>query len=179
MWDPGFPSIASAPARLRGWHRRFCVYSEVYRGTKEKPGLVLGLDRGGSCRGLAFLVAPAQAAAALDYLWEREMSDGIYDLRMVPVELAPPNSAPVRVQACALTVRRSHPAYAGGLGLEETARLIHEGVGARGRCRDYLENTVRHLEALDLTDGTLHLVEGKVRELAVGTGTERHKFLKP
>src|SRR5271166_4937166 len=71
MWNPGFPHCAAAPALLRGWHRSFCVYSHRYRGTPERPGLVLGLDRGGACRGMAFRVPTSEVGAALGYLWDR------------------------------------------------------------------------------------------------------------
>src|SRR5258708_40082984 len=73
MWNPGFAHDAAEPALLRGWHRSFCVYSHRYRGTPERPGLVLGLDRGGACPGLALRIPAAAAEAAMSYLWEREM----------------------------------------------------------------------------------------------------------
>src|SRR3546814_12768174 len=78
MWHPGFPHVEVRPARLRGLHRSFCVYSHRYRGTPQAPGLVLGLDRGGSCHGMAFRVPAAEGEEALDYLFEREMMSGIY-----------------------------------------------------------------------------------------------------
>src|SRR3546814_5730407 len=78
MWHPGFPHVEARPARLRGLHRSFCVYSHRYRGTPQAPGLVLGLDRGGSCHGMAFCVPAAEGEEALDYLFEREMMTGIY-----------------------------------------------------------------------------------------------------
>jgi len=161
MWNPGFAHCAAEPALLRGWHRSFCVYSHRYRGTPERPGLVLGLDRGGSCRGMAFRVAASDAGAALGYLWEREMVGGVYDMRAVRVRTAAGD-----VAAHAFTVRRAHPGYAGRLSLEETARLILQGLGGRGPCREYLENTVRQLERLGLVDGPLHRLEEIVKELA-------------
>ena len=88
MWNPGFPHRVAEPALLHGWHRSFCIYSHRYRGTPERPGLVLGLDRGGSCRGMAFRVGAAHAAEALHYLWEREMVGGVYHMREVSVRTA-------------------------------------------------------------------------------------------
>lgn len=161
MWNPGFPHCATEPALLRGWHRSFCVYSHRYRGTPDRPGLVLGLDRGGACRGMAFRVRSSEVGAAMHYLWEREMVGGVYDLRELRVRLGSGE-----VKAHAFTVRRSHQGYAGRLSTDETARLILQGLGGRGPCREYLENTVRQLECLGLVDGPLHKLEQRVKELA-------------
>jgi cation transport protein ChaC len=161
MWHPGFPYCASEAGLLRGWHRSFCVFSHSYRGTPEKPGLVLGLDRGGACRGMAFRIPATDIATAMAYLWEREMTGGVYELRELPIE-----TAQGRIKARAFVVRRAHAQYAGRLSVEATARLILQGIGARGHCREYLANTVRQLEELGLVDGPLHRLELKVKELA-------------
>jgi glutathione-specific gamma-glutamylcyclotransferase len=89
IWRPGFPHLATHPALLRGYHRRFCLWSRYYRGTPEAPGLVLGLDRGGACRGIAFRVPAAEAGAVLEYLEERENPRGeaVYHRRSLPVRL--------------------------------------------------------------------------------------------
>ncbi|HYM01803.1 MAG TPA: gamma-glutamylcyclotransferase [Stellaceae bacterium] len=161
MWNPGFPFVEARAGLLRGYHRRFCVYSTLYRGTPERPGLVLGLDRGGTCRGIAFRVPAADVKAALHYLWEREMGRGTYNLRQLSV--ATPDGA---VSARAFVVDRKAQNYAGRLSIEETARLILQGIGGRGSCRQYLENTVCELRKLGLVDGPLHRLEEKVKELA-------------
>jgi cation transport protein ChaC len=161
MWDPGFAFVEARPALLRGYHRSFCVYSHRYRGTAERPGLVLGLDRGGACKGIAYRVPAADVGAALHYLWEREMANRTYHLKEVP--LATPAGA---VMARAFAVDRTHKNYAGRLPLEETARLILQGIGARGPCRQYLENTVRELKKLGLVDGPLHRLEAVVQDMA-------------
>ncbi|MBV9521768.1 MAG: gamma-glutamylcyclotransferase [Alphaproteobacteria bacterium] len=162
MWNPGFRHCAAEPALLHGWHRSFCVYSRRYRGTPERPGLVLGLDRGGSCKGIAFRIAVGDLEEALGHLWEREMVGGVYDMRELPVRLPDGRSVP----AHAFTVRRGHEGYAGRLSIDETARHILQGIGGRGHCREYLENTVRHLERLGLMDGPLHRLEERVKALA-------------
>ncbi len=163
MWHPGFPHIEVRPALLRGFHRRFCVYSHRYRGTPERPGLVLGLDRGGSCRGLVFRVPSGEGEGALDYLYEREMITGVYRPMWLKVET--PRG---RVAAASFVVDRGHVQYTGRLTLEETAELIVQGHGARGACGDYLANTVRHLEGLGLGAGSLkhllRLVELRCRD---------------
>jgi len=151
MWDPGFHHPESHPAVVHGYHRRFCIYSHNYRGTRALPGLVLGLDRGGACKGIAYRVPRPQAKATLAYLWERELDGGAYRFRKLKVRLARKS-----VTAFSCVVDRAHPHYAAELSIEETARLICQGVGKRGLCLDYLENTVRHIEALGLTDGHLH-----------------------
>jgi glutathione-specific gamma-glutamylcyclotransferase len=161
MWNPGFPHAEAQPALLHGFHRAFCVYSSRYRGTPERPGLVLGLDRGGTCKGVAFRVPTADLAAALHYLWEREMTNRTYHLQAVSVRIP----AGV-VRARAFVVDRRHQNYAGRLSLDETARLIIQGIGARGPCRQYLENTVAELCRLGQLDGPIHRLEMKVRELA-------------
>ena len=161
MWDPGFAHAEAQPALLRGYHRSFCVYSRRHRGTPERPGLVLGLDRGGACKGIAFRVLAADVAAALHYLWDREMVRGTYRLKEVPVEIVGR-----RVSARVFVVDRVHPSYAGRLSTDEAARLILQGIGGSGSCRQYLENTVRELRKLGLVDGPIHRLEERVRELA-------------
>ncbi|MDJ0947868.1 MAG: gamma-glutamylcyclotransferase [Alphaproteobacteria bacterium] len=159
MWDPGFDFLERQPALLRGYHRAFCLYSHHYRGTPERPGLVLGLDRGGSCRGMAYRVADALKDSVQEYLYAREMLHYVYDERMVPVAL--PDR---RVLAHTYVADRSHEQYA-RLTLEETARLIAQGCGERGKNRDYLENTVQHLDELGVADGPLHDLRDRVRQL--------------
>jgi cation transport protein ChaC len=162
MWNPGFRHCTAAPAVLRGWHRSFCVYSHRYRGTPEKPGLVLGLDRGGTCRGMAFRIARADVEEAMHYLWEREMNGGVYRFRTLAASLDGGGTVEVR----AFVVDRDHKNYAGRLSTDDTARLILQGIGAKGLCREYLANTVRQLESLGLVDGPLHRLELRVKELA-------------
>ncbi|MFQ5954693.1 MAG: gamma-glutamylcyclotransferase [Kiloniellales bacterium] len=151
MWDPGFAHEEVQPALLYAYHRAFCIYSHRYRGTPERPGLVLGLDCGGSCRGRAYRVAGDRAAETLEYLWDREMVSGVYLPRRVSVRLARG-----RVECWTFVADRNHVQYAGALGLEEQVGLILQGCGDNGRCRDYLANTVRHLDELGIEDGPLH-----------------------
>ena len=150
MWHPGFPHLEVRKGVLHGYHRHFCVYSHRYRGTPDCPGLVLGLDRGGSCRGLVYKIPGAEAGEAMDYLYEREMVTGVYSPRWVEVR-----SEPGPVTAVAFVVDQAHRQYTGRLSVERTVELILQGAGQRGRCVDYLENTVHHLRALGLPDGSL------------------------
>jgi cation transport protein ChaC len=160
MWDPGFPHVAAHPAVLVGYHRRFCLYSYRYRGTTQQPGLVLGLDRGGSCRGVVFHVPDDAVAATKAYLWARELDDYAYLPKLLAVRH--PGG---RVSAQTFVVDRTQPQYAGGLDESSVAGLIAAGVGQRGRNRDYLDNTLAHLRELGIVDRGLEQVAARVRAL--------------
>jgi glutathione-specific gamma-glutamylcyclotransferase len=151
IWDPGFPFEEARPALLRGYHRAFCLYSLRYRGTPERPGLVLGLDRGGACRGIAYRVAAPLVEQVWSYLWEREMSMRSYHCRLLSIAVAGRN-----VEARTFVVDRTHPNYAGKLDPLRTAEIICDAHGQRGACFSYLENTVRHLDQLGIPDRRLH-----------------------
>jgi cation transport protein ChaC len=164
MWRPGFEHEAAVPARLQGYHRALCVYSVVHRGTPERPGLVLGLDRGGSCRGFAFRVAPGRAAEVLDYLDRRELVTAVYERRRLPVSLGAQ-----RVPAWCYVVRRDHPQYAGVLPIERLVELVEDGQGQSGHCRDYVLSTVAQLEAMGIMDGPLHELARRLQADGAGT----------
>lgn len=160
IWRPGFPHQRGHPALLRGYHRRFCLWSRHYRGSPEAPGLVLGLDRGGACRGVAFAVAGRDAAAVVQYLDERENLGGevVYARRLLPVRLLD-NGRTVR--AVSYVVNRAAPQYCQP-SVEEAARAIARGVGTAGTNRDYLHNTRAHLEAMGVRDPWLERIARKV-----------------
>lgn len=165
MWNPGFEHLEARPALLHGYHRAFCIHSYNYRGTRARPGLVLGLDRGGACRGMALRVAAARADAVMAYLYEREMTERVYHHRQLRVR-TPAGS----VTAHAFVVDRRHAQYAGALSLDEAAGHILRGHGKRGPNRDYLESTVRHLEDMGIADGPLHRLRDRVAALGAKTG---------
>ena len=147
MWDPGFAHSEAHPALLRGYHRAFCVYSHRFRGTVECPGLVLGLTRGGACRGIAFRIAARDVRNALNDLWQREMPRRTYVPRMLQVA-----AGAQRVRALAFVADPQHYAYAGKLAPEQTAAFIARGRGQRGANIDYLRNTLAHLHELGVRD---------------------------
>ena len=158
MWHPGFPHLEVRKGHLYGFHRHFCLYSHNYRGTPECPGLVLGLDRGGSCRGLVYRVPAAEAEEAMDYLYEREMNTGAYAPRWLEVRSEVRTASKPEteaVSAIAFVVDPAHKQYAGRLSLERTLDYVLQGHGERGPCVEYLENTVHHLRALGLRDRSL------------------------
>ena len=150
MWDPCFEYRQAAPALLRGYHRSFCVYSTRFRGTTERPGLVLGLDRGGACRGVAFLVAARKVKAVIEELWAREMSRLVYRPRVVPIEIDSK-----RVSALTFLADPAHESYAGRLEHGHMARTIASCSGAGGPNVDYLANTLRHLDDLGIRERRL------------------------
>jgi cation transport protein ChaC len=160
MWSPEIRFAQALPARIHGWHRSFCLYSPEYRGTREKPGLVLGLDRGGSCRGIAYRLAAATLPDEIDYLWTREMTGFVY--HMTPVRITTERGP---TTGYAFTVRRDSIDYAGRLSPDVAAHIIATSKGDRGTGRDYLVNTVRHLEQLGIVDGALHRIERLVAAL--------------
>ena len=160
MWDPGFPFRRWAPALVFGYHRALCIASNRWRGTPERPGLVLGLERGGACHGIAFRVAQRDVATVLDALWAREMRRPVYRARLVRTRL------PDReVKALAFIAEPTHAAHAGALTIEETARRIANCHGARGPNLDYLVRTINHLAELGVRDHNLLRVLAAVHEM--------------
>jgi cation transport protein ChaC len=150
MWRPGFPYEEVLHARLTGWQRAFCIYSRYHRGSPRRPGLVLGLDRGGLCEGMAFRVGVAAAPATLRYLREREQIISVYREAFVPVTLL--KAGYPEVAALTFLVERAHPSYAGRLPLVEQARLIRGASGLSGGNIDYLANTLAHLKELGIRE---------------------------
>ncbi|MFC7396205.1 gamma-glutamylcyclotransferase [Chelatococcus sp. GCM10030263] len=151
MWRPGFPFLEQRRAVVRGFHRALCIYSHVHRGTADRPGLVLGLDRGGSCLGLAFRVAAGDATETIAYLRAREQATAVYVERHVRVTFPDGESA----TALTYVADRRHPQYAGRLSDAEVVRLVRQGIGQSGRNPEYVRNTHRHLIDLGVHDPLL------------------------
>ena len=151
MWRPGFDFIEQQVATLYGYHRSLCVYSHVHRGTPERPGLVLGLDYGGSCHGMAFRVAGHDHDKVMDYLRAREQATMVYVESSHPVRLKDGR----KVQAVAFTIDRTHQQYAGKLSEPRLLELIRNGVGQSGANPDYVIATYDHLHQLGLEDKLL------------------------
>jgi len=160
MWRPGFPFVELVPATLYGYHRAFCITSTHYRGTVERPGLVLGLDRGGQCLGRLYRIGPGDAPSVAEYLHERELITGCYVPKHVTLRLQDGK----RAAGITYVADRTHYQYAGELDDQKIADVIRHAVGEMGSNRDYLRNTVQHLEEMGIADTSLHrilkLVEG-------------------
>jgi len=156
MWQPNFPYMEKCHARLHGYHRALCIYSIEYRGTAEKPGLVFGLNRGGSCNGIAFKVREKDASSVVLYLHEREMITGVYMPRWQKVQLCSnANRAAEKVTAYIFVADTAHNQYTGNIDDTETVKLVRQGHGKSGPCIDYLINTQDHLHELGIQDYTL------------------------
>ena len=161
MWRPGFEALERRQARLVGAHRALCVYSFVHRGTPEKPGLVLGLGRGGNCRGIAYRVAADKREETIAYLRAREQVTMVYREAWRRVWL---DDDPQRdVRALCYVVDRGHEQYAGQLSLAEQLHYCRQGHGRSGANRDYVIATVAELESLGVRDRGLHLLAQQLK----------------
>jgi cation transport protein ChaC len=161
MWRPGFAFEEQVQARLIGAHRALCVYSFDHRGTAERPGLVLGLDRGGACRGIAFRVAATRRDETVAYLRAREQTTNVYHEVMRSVWLR--DDPRYRVMALTYIVNRGHVQYAGRLGLQDQLRYVRQGHGRSGNNRDYVLSTVAAIEAQGFRDAPLHRLATALR----------------
>ncbi|WIY52647.1 gamma-glutamylcyclotransferase [Devosia sp. YIM 151766] len=151
IWNPGFSFVSAQLGLLHGAHRSLSIISHHYRGTPEQPGLVFGLTRGGSCRGVAFEVAAADWEEALVYLHAREQVTSVYRDVMRPVSLVDGR----RVAALAYVVDETHEQFVGMLSLEQQVAMVRAGIGIAGPNVDYVLNTARHLQQLGIRDRTL------------------------
>ncbi len=158
MWNPGFPFVERRPARLAGFRRAFCIYSTHHRGSQDKPGLVLGLDRGGVCDGAAYRVAEVDRVDVLGYLRAREQVSGVYREARVPLWMHDDVAGLVEVDGTAFIVEPKHPSYTGRLSVAEQARLIRAARGLSGPNVEYLINTWRQLTASGIRDRELERV---------------------
>jgi len=164
MWSPGFRPAEKRTGLVRGYHRALCILSSRYRGTPEKPGLVMGLCRGGSCWGMAFRVPAARVRRVLRALWKREMLNKVYVPTLVPVTVGPKR----RIRALAFVADTSHRQFVRELDLHGRARLVAQGIGQRGPCVDYIRNTLDHMLALGVNDPHLARVLETALDLSEG-----------
>ena len=188
MWRPGFRHREVVRARLHGFKRCFCIYSVHHRGNEARPGLVLGLDRGGSCEGIAYRVADADVASTMAYLRAREQVNGVYREARVAIELGEnlevdrrggvrervgaKHASGSQVSAVTYLVERAHPSYAARLPLAKQAQFIRGASGLSGNNIEYLANTLAHLDVLGIRERELErlavLVFGMARWERIG-----------
>lgn len=162
LWNPLFPFAECRPAIVRGRHRRFCLWSPASRGTTKAPGLVLGLDRGGSCHGVIYRLPAKCAHAELTLLWRREMVVGAYRPRWVTV-----SAGGRALTALTFVVDRRHPQYTGTLSFEHQTSVLGSAVGVFGSSADYLERARVALVSHGIVDPYLEKLAGMIagREL--------------
>jgi len=159
MWRPGFAYTRRCKATLRGWRRSLCVYSHVYRGSPERPGLVLALDRGGACPGVAFQVDPALRETTIRYLREREQVTAVYLERVAPIAL----ECGERVLALTYVADRLHRQYAGRLDRAAMLDYVRAGKGQSGDNAEYVLETHDHLCAMGVRDRDLEWLSAQLR----------------
>jgi|TARA_B100000959_G_scaffold172628_2_gene180641 cation transport protein ChaC len=158
MWRPGFEHLERRAGRVHGYHRSLCVWSWFHRGTQEKPGLVLGLDIGGSCHGIAYRIAATDKAEVADYLYRRELVTDGYKAILHQVYLVDRS-----VTALAFRANRQHPQYAGKLAHETAASTVRQAQGASGANPEYVASAVQQLRAMGIVDHALHQINALVR----------------
>ena len=166
MWSPCFSYEAKAAGRAHGYHRALCILSTRYRGTLRRPGLVMGLCRGGSCWGVAFRIDRGHLRRALARLWAREMTRRVYHPRLVAVQLRSGRS----IRALAFVADPTHSAYVDELDLHGRAKLVAQGIGVRGPCVDYIQNTLDHMHEVGVRDPHLERALNAALALRRGDG---------
>ena len=162
MWNPAINVADSRTARIEGFHRRFCLTISIGRGMPDKPGLMLALDEGGDCVGVAHRIAAAEVESELTILWQREMISGAYNPSWLDAEI----DGVGKTRALTFIINHQHARYEGKISEEETAARIAAAEGVFGTNRDYLYRTVQHLNSLGIADGPMHALERRVRVLA-------------
>ncbi len=158
IWNPLFDYVERRVGKIHGYHRRFCLWTRLGRGTPERPGLTLGLDRGGSCRGVVYRIAEMAMQSELNLIWRREMFTNAYDPQWVNVV-----TAEGAIDAIAFVINRAYPRYA-RVGEDQVVETIATAKGRMGNCSTYLFNTVDHLAQLGIRDLVLERIRDRVRE---------------
>ena len=159
MWNPCFDYEIKTAAVLKGYDRKFHIWTTRARGTPDNPGLGLCLeDCAGACRGVAFRLVEGDVEAAWERLWEREMGSGIYR----PVWVSLESEDHDRIVALTFVVNREHPHYAGPMPSERMADIMAGAKGSYGLCRDYLAGTIEEMRKLDVSDSDLEELLSRV-----------------
>ena len=161
MWNPALEFVEASPCSVEGWRRSFCFWTPLGRGTPELPGLMLALEGGGNCEGIAYRLAPDRVRSELEILWNREMLSGFYQARWVPTLLRDGRM----VTAVTFVVDTAHCQYCGDLPMERAAHHIAFAEGRRGACRDYLTNTAEQARLLGIHDPYIEELMDRVAAL--------------
>ncbi|HEX2251983.1 MAG TPA: gamma-glutamylcyclotransferase [Thermoanaerobaculia bacterium] len=159
LWKPAFEYAESRMATVRGWHRSFCIRVARFRGTRDLPGLMMALDRGGQCQGMVFRIPADQAEASLKALFRREL---VVKPPGTPPRWLTAQTKEGPLRAIGFVVDRRSRFYSGGLAPEEVAEVVARAAGHWGSCAEYLHNTVSHLEACGIHDRNLWRLQALV-----------------
>ncbi len=159
IWNPAFHYTETRSARLFGYHRSFCLHLTIGRGSAENPGLMLALDKGGSCNALAFRIAAEQIESETEILWMREMISGAY----IP-QYGNLKTDEGVVKGLTFVINRKHSRYLGDLGLDETVEMLRNGRGPLGTCGEYLENTIEQLQTIGIQDRYLLKIQQQIKQ---------------
>ena len=165
IWNPLIEFEERTCATLAGYHRRFCLWSKTGRGTADCPGLVLGLDSGGTCCGVAYRLDPRKAAREFHLLWSREMVTNAYQAQWLPVR-----TGERTVHALAFVINDGHPNYAKDVPMETLVETISTACGQFGSSREYLVQTVEGLLAAGLDDEFLIELRARVDAVVIQIG---------
>ena len=165
IWNPEFEFAEKRHSILRGHHRSLCLWSRVNRGTPQLPGLVFGLDRGGSCRGVSFRVRAGDVPKAFEALWRREMATGAYHPRWLRC-----TTEQGHVQALAFVMDRLNPGYVPDLTEEHAVEIVCRASGRYGPCIDYVVQTHQALEAAGIRDGRLARLAQRLQDRLLEQG---------
>lgn len=160
IWNPGFDHVERRRAKIHGLHRSLCIYSWVHRGTKESPGLVFGLDRGGSCHGIAMRASGDNREEIIDYLRARELVTSVYLECWRKVLLDNGQSVPALVYR----VDQTSPQYARGLTLDQQTDIVRDAVGGSGHNTDYVKSTVAAMRREGINDHSLDYIDRRLGE---------------
>ncbi len=159
IWNPDFEHEASLPAVAPGWHRAFCFWIRRWRGTREMPGLMMGLDRGGSCRGIAYRLPDRDHRTQIHRLLDRE------------IDADPPTNAPRwimidtpqgRKKALSFVANHKGAAYSTLRDRDQVAAVLAQAAGHWGSCAEYLQKTVTALQAQGIVDRGLWDLQRRV-----------------
>ncbi len=158
IWNPGFPYKSREPAKLIGYHRNYCIRSQIYRGTPEVPGLVLGLEAGGQCEGVGYRVAAELHTETMQYLRERELITSVYHETLLTVETREGGS----YQAYAYVANPAHEGYV-AMDFDAAIETIACACGSAGPNYEYALNTWVNLAALGIRDLLVERVADALR----------------
>ena len=158
LWRPEFDFVEQRLATLQGHHRALCLWSRINRGTPENPGLVFGLEQGGSCAGMVFRIPAQQVEQTFPSLWAREMMTGAYHPSWIDC-----HTERGTVSALAFVINRQAQGYVPTLPMDELVRIVMTAHGKYGSCFEYVEQTHLALQAAGIRDEHLEELVNRIR----------------